>query len=345
MRRTISFLAASAMILWLAMPQIAYAQRGGVLGREAACNSLTLASMGGPMPRDANVVVLRYLGSANHELVYRDNVFLLDAHYDRAAPARPLGFNFRDMRKATAIFIGHAHSDHISDAVAVAQQTGARVFGGPPTYDFVVANGLPEKQAVLAKGGETFKFNGVTVQAILAHHSDRPGPEFQKATQAFRDIQTALRRPRTEEEQKHQEAISARGSRDPKLATEGTIAYLFTFDNGYRLYYQDSAGPITEPQKELAKTIAPVDAGLFAYQGFFLSQNQVDATMPLIRLFKPRLVLPTHHDESGGGFADLSAEPLFMAARDEFSETRGVAPLYRSPVCINISSKEVYVGR
>lgn len=343
--KKISLIAGFAVVLWLAMPHAGYAQRGGALAREAVCNTLDLASTGGPMPRDPNILVLRYLGSANHELIYRDNVFLLDAHYDRAAPARPLGFNFRDMKNATALFIGHAHSDHVSDAVAVAQQTGARVFGGPPTYDFVIANGLPGKQAVLVKGGETFKFNGVTVQAVLAHHSERPGPEFQKAGQAFRDVQAALRRPRTEEEQKHQEAIGARGSRDPKLASEGTIAYLFTFDSGYRLYYQDSAGPITDPQRELAKMVAPVDTGLFAYQGFFLSQNQVDATMPLIRLFKPRIVLPTHHDESGGGFADMSSEPLFMAVRDELPETRGIAPLYRTPVCISISSKEVYVGR
>ena len=327
------------------VPRTLSAQRGGALALEPACQTLRLASTGGPLPKDSSVFVLRYLGSANHEIAYRDNVFLLDAHFDRAAPARPLGFDFKDMKKATAIFIGHGHSDHVSDAVAVAQQTGARVFGGPPTYDFVRANGLPENQAVLVRGGETFKFNGVTVTAVLAQYSDRPGPAFQKATAGFREIQAALRRPRTEQEQEHQQAISTRGSRDPKLATEGTIAYLFTFDNGYRLYYQDSAGPITEPQKALVNTIGSVDVGLFAYQGFYLSQNQVEATMPLIRLFKPRLLIPTHHDESGGGFGDMATEPLFMAVRDELPETRAVSPIYRSPVCINVASKEMFAGR
>lgn len=346
MRMRFSVLAlAVAAAMWASMGDRVYAQRRDSLAMEPACQTLGLASTGGPVPKSPNVVVLRYLGSANHELVFRDNVFLLDAHYDRAPYARQLGFNFKDMKKATAIFIGHAHSDHISDAVPVASQTGARVFGGPPTYDFVRANGLPEKQAVLVNGGETFEFNGVTVTAVLAHHSDRPGPGFQKATQSFRDIQGALQRPRTEQEQQHQQAIGSRGSRDPKLATEGTIAYLFTFNNGYRLYYQDSAGPITEPQKELMKTIGAVDLGLFAYQGFFLSQNQVDATMPLIRLFKPRVLLPTHHDESGGGFGDMATEPLFMAVRDELPGTRSIAPLYRTPVCVNIATKEVYVGR
>jgi L-ascorbate metabolism protein UlaG (beta-lactamase superfamily) len=335
----------AAVTMWAATSDRVQAQRSSALATEPACQTLNLASTGGPLPKSRNVVILRYLGSANHELVFRDNIFLLDAHYDRAGHARQLGFNFKDMQKASAIFIGHAHSDHVSDAVPVALQTGARVFGGPPTYDFVRANGLPEKQAVQVRGGETFEFNGVNVAAVLAHHSDRPGAPFQKATQGFRDIQGALQRPRTEEEQQHQQAIGARGSPDPRLATEGTIAYLFTFSNGYRLYYQDSAGPITEPQKELVKTIGAVDLGLFAYQGFFLSQNQIDATMPLVRLFKPRVLLPTHHDESGGGFGDMATEPLFMAVRDELPGTQTVSPLYRTPVCIDIATKEVYVGR
>lgn len=342
MMRTAFPLLVGVLVSWVAMPDTTHGQGGG-LAAEPACQTLALASTGGPLPQDRDVFVLRYLGSANHELAFRDNVFLLDAHYDRAAPARPLGFTFKEMKKATAIFIGHAHSDHVSDAVAVASQTGGRVIGGAPTYEFVRAGGLPDRQAVLVRGGETFDFNGVTVTAVRAHHSER-GPEFQKATQSFREMQAALQRARTEDEQRHQQAIAARGSRDPKLATEGTIAYLFSFDNGYRLYYQDSAGPTTEAQKALAARIAPVDMGLFAYQGFFLSQNQVDATMPLVRLFRPRILLPTHHDESGGGFGDMATEPLFMAARDELPRTRTLSPLYRTPVCVNVATKEVYVG-
>lgn len=312
--------------------------------REAACHTLNLASAGGPAPADRNVFVLRWLATSNYEIAYRDNVFLLDAYYDRAAPARPLGFDFRALKRATAIFIGHAHDDHVSDAVAVAQQTGAPVIGGPQTYTFVREHGLPEKQAVLAKGGEAFAFNGVTVQAVLAHHSMRPGEEFRKAGEAYRQMTDALIRPRTAEEQEHQRAISARGSRDPNLSVQGTIGYLFTFDNGFRLYYQDSAGPITDAQKELMTTIPGVDVAIIAYQGFFLSEPQIAATMPLVRLFRPRIVLPNHHDETGGRFFDMATEPLFMAVRDELPGTRGYSLLYRSPMCVNIATKEVFVG-
>ncbi|MBI3049426.1 MAG: MBL fold metallo-hydrolase [Acidobacteria bacterium] len=317
---------------------------GNPFSREAACRTLELASTGGPLPADRNVVVLRWLATSNFEIAYRDNVFLLDTYYDRAAPARPLGFDFKRMNKATAIFVGHAHSDHASDAVAVAQQTGARVFGGPPTYDFVRAGGLPEKQAVLTRGGETFKFNGVTVQAILAHHSDRPGDQFRQAGEGFRQITGALIRPRTAEEQAHATAIGARGSRDPSLAKQGTIAYLFTFDNGFRVYYQDSAGPLTEAQMELMKTIPNVDVAIVPYQGFYLSEPQILATMPLIRLVKPRIVVPNHHDETGGSFPDLATEPLFMAIRDGLPGTRTYSLLYRSPMCINTSTGQVFVG-
>ena len=36
--------------------------------------------------------LVRYLGSSNHEIAYRNTVVLLNAHYARTPPARPLGF-------------------------------------------------------------------------------------------------------------------------------------------------------------------------------------------------------------------------------------------------------------
>ena len=339
MRCSLMFALATAVIL---LPDAGRAQKSAPLASEPACRTLDLASINGPMPKDRNVVVLRWLATSNFEIAYRDNVFLLDTYFDRTPPARPIGFDFTKMKKATAIFIGHAHDDHISDAVAVAAQTGAPVYGGPQSHDFVRTNGLTGTQAILTKGGETLKFNGVTVQTMRAHHSIL-GPSFQKAGPPFRDMQAALLRPRTEDEQKHQQAITTRGSRDPKLAEEGTIAYLFTFDNGYRLYYQDSAGPPTEPQIAFMRTIPSIDLASIAYAGY-LPQQGIDMAMPLIRMVKPRALIANHHDETGGRFNDLATEPLFEAVRDELPGTRGFSLLYRSPMCINTSTKEIFVG-
>ena len=320
------------------------AQRQSPLESEPACRTLDLASTNGPMPKNPNIVVLRWLATSNYEIAYRGNIFLLDAFYDRTPPSRPLGFDFKKMAKATAIFIGHAHDDHISDAVTVAKQTGAPVYGGPQTYSFVKTNGLPDNQTVLTRGGETEKFNGVTVRTVLAHHSVREGPQYQRAAQSFRDIETALLPARTPDQENHERAISQRGSRDQRLQEEGTIGFLFTFDPGYTLYYQDSAGPITDAQRALAKTVTPVDAATLAYQGFYLSQPQIDATMPLVRLWRPTTLVLNHHDETGGRFPDMATEPFFMAVRDELPKTRGYGLLYRSPMCINTSTKEIFIG-
>src|SRR5438874_3303886 len=119
-----SSVAASA-ILCLATVAPAHAQKGSALASEPLCQTLDLSSISGAAPKDRNVIVLRWLATSNFELAYRGNVFLFDTYYDRVPPSRPLGFDFTKIRKATAIFIGHAHDDHISDAVTVAKQTGA----------------------------------------------------------------------------------------------------------------------------------------------------------------------------------------------------------------------------
>src|SRR5688572_15954056 len=67
-------------------------------------------------------------------------------------------------------------------------------------------------------------------------------------------------------------------------------------------------------------------------------------TMEYVRLFKPDLMLPTHHDGHRNRMLDMPMGPLGLAIRDEFPKTRAIAPLLRAPVCINIATRELYVG-
>src|SRR5580765_2807162 len=87
--------------------------------QDPACQSLTPVSAGGPPPKSADTVVVRWLGWTNYEVAYRGDVFLLDAYYDRGPRMHPIGVAPADIKKANAIFIGHAHFDHMSDAAAV----------------------------------------------------------------------------------------------------------------------------------------------------------------------------------------------------------------------------------
>ena len=298
-------------------------------------------------------MVLRYLGAANHEVAYRDSVILLDAYYTRTALARPLGFTREDVKKATAILIGHAHGDHFADAPFVAQRTGASVIGGPPTAEAAKRQGVPDKQIVSVSGGEVQEFHGFTVEAVLGHHSVRT-PEFSRAaSEAYRQLQiaTGLSAPRSPEEQQSAQARS--GGPQPQqqgggdsIAERGTIVYLFSFNGGgYHLIYHDSAGPITDAERAVMRKIGGrTDMALVAYQGWFVPARQIEPTLPLVKLFNPDVFMPTHHDETGGSFPGIADYPLFMAVRDALPRTRSISPLYRTPVCVDVQTKEVYVG-
>jgi L-ascorbate metabolism protein UlaG (beta-lactamase superfamily) len=122
-----------------------------------ACRSLVPAAMGGPLLRDPGKIMLRWLSTSNYELVYRGQVFLLDAYFDRGPRNRPTGIVPGDVKQTDAIFIGHAHFDHMSDAAPIAQKTKAKVIGAPITIETAYKLGVPEGQGTAVAGGETLK--------------------------------------------------------------------------------------------------------------------------------------------------------------------------------------------
>src|SRR5471032_85095 len=83
--------------------------------REEACRSMTLASTGGPTVKDPKILAVRWLGFSTYELVYGDQIILLDNYYDRGPRYRNLGFKAADVKRANLILVGHGHSDHMSD--------------------------------------------------------------------------------------------------------------------------------------------------------------------------------------------------------------------------------------
>src|SRR5206468_1876577 len=209
--------------------------------QDPACQSLTPAAVGGPMPQSPDTLAVRWLGWTNYELAYRGNVFLLDAYYDRGPGQHPIGVASKDFKKATAIFIGHAHFDHMSDAATVAKLTNAPVMGASFAGDVLAQGGVPAKQFKAVKGGETMMYPGVTVETALGHHNiiaqQVPAGHLEKQAMAL--AATSLQPPLTDEEKKQLETIRMRGSRDPKIATDGVINYLFTFGNSFHVLFAD----------------------------------------------------------------------------------------------------------
>ena len=159
-----------------------------------------------------------------------------------------------DVARAETIFIGHGHFDHIADAPPIAARTGATIVGAPLSTGYASSAGTPASQlrTVTGRGGELLEFDGFTVEPILAQHAvfpTRTNSRGANVGQANGDLYEAALGPFTPAETTAFFAMLARGTSDPRVLTEGTIAYLFTFDSGYRMVWLDSGGPIT-PQTE-----------------------------------------------------------------------------------------------
>ena len=319
------------LLFWLAGSMLMLANTAFAAELPEACKSYTPAVVGGPMPPpDSDTVVMRWLGNANFEFAYKGKVYLFDAYFDRTPRSHDLGFKASDVSKAEGIFISHAHFDHISDIGPVAKQTGAPVVGAPITAEVAKKLGVPEGQIVVAKGGETLHYGDATVEVALAQHSTiQPG---------LLDIYASLYKsdspPFTEEEKKRLDYVQSLGTFDPKVITEGTLAYGLVFPSGFKAVLIGSAGPITPGVRALAEKLGPVDVAIVAYQVHAVADTQINYTWPFIELFKPKLFLPAHHDSAPPAWVDLGLEPLFAKIRTEMPNTAFLAPLYRSPICI-----------
>ena len=212
----------------------------------------------------------------------------------------------------------------------MARQTGAPVIGAPITIETAKKLGAPEKQLIVAKGGESMKFGDATVEIALAQHSTIQAG----LTDIYANLYGNDSPPFSDAEKKELDRVRARGTFDPKVITEGTLAYGLTFPSGFKAVLIGSAGPITPGVRALAAKLGPVDLLIVAYQVHAVADTQIGYTWPFIELFKPKLFLPAHHDSAPPAWVDLGLEPLFSKIRAEMPKTAFLAPLYRSPICI-----------
>jgi hypothetical protein len=350
---------------WIALLSLASARPGHgqslTFSREAACQTLQSASTGGPLPKDPNVLVLRYFSYGNYEIAYRGKVYLLDAFYDnsRSPLAEPTGVRESDITRADAIFVGHTHLDHYADAPAIAERTGAPVFLAPPGLKYVQTHGLADKQINIVRGGETFKLKGVTVQTALGIHMVNP-PDAHTAYTDFVTKSSTL----TDDQKKQydtwynnlvQGSVGAQDYLDPDKDTiyHGTIVYVLTFDGGFRLVYSDSDGVLSGGERALADSIhaggGKIDVAILGYlDGGYSVRRGIRTTLTRAKVWDPSILFPSHHHDGDlvypSPMPEMPTAPLFEALRDQLPNVRGVSPLYRSPICINTKTDELFVG-
>jgi len=309
----------------------------------------TPAMLGGPVESGPDILTLRWLGTANFEVTVGGRVLLLDCFYDRGPRMRPLGFAPNDVVRADQIFIGHPHFDHISDAAQVAQQTGATVVGHPIAAEVVVNEGLSPAQILACRGrgeGDLLDFRDFRVRVLHGLHlmADEDTPNPQPALGALRDARALWESdlgPLTPEEEAHAERVRARGSSSKAVLEEATLCLVFEFGD-FTLVFRDSAGPISAEEQAYFSARGGVDAAIVGFIGRPLMRRQLDErTLPLVELYRPRVLLAAHHDDLYPMFLDMATEPLKMAVSHLLPETVTVAPVYLEPVRIHMPTARV----
>lgn len=300
--------------------------------RDAACYARTLASAGGAMPRDPHTLAVRWTGYSNFELVYNGHILLLDAYYDRGGIYPPLGVTAADIKRADAILIGHGHFDHMADAASIGARTGALVVGAPVTAEKLAMQPIDPKQVkvVTGRGGEIIKLEGFTVEPILGRHGEPPADVVGPINAALRQVA----KPLTADEAAEQDAIRQRGTSDRRVIAEGTIAYLITLDDGFRIMYRDSGGRITEWEKTAMERTGRVDLALVAVAASYLPSLTAAQAIEHIRTYKPDVYMPAHHDAPDSGLW-RAIEPVFVAVKADNPDIVTVSKEYRTPVCFN----------
>jgi L-ascorbate metabolism protein UlaG (beta-lactamase superfamily) len=331
------------LCLWLALPvllatsAIPHAQTGPASSSpprldstDPACQVAKLVATGAPFPSNRRTLAIRWTGYSNFELAYDGQILLLDAYFDRGSAYPPLGFKAADITRAAGILIGHGHFDHMSDAASVAMRTGAIVVGAPVTIEKLRTQAVDSKQlrAVTGRGGETLRIGPFTVEPILGRHGDPP----EDVTAAFNKALQVGAPAVTPEQSKEQAAIRSRGTSDPRVASEGTIAFLITLDNGFRIAYRDSGGVVTDVERAAFARIPGVDVALAATSAAFLNSLTSRQALEYVRTYNPRVFMPGHHDAPYNGLW-RATEPIFQSIKEENPAIVTISKGYREPTC------------
>jgi L-ascorbate metabolism protein UlaG (beta-lactamase superfamily) len=288
----------------------------------------------------AQPVSLTYLGTAGWQIANGSTIVLVDPYFTRARYPSPNDDVAADdprplvnvnsivepdaavidahIARADFVFLTHTHPDHSLDMPYIARKTGARVIGTESTANIARAEGVPEKQIQIVKGGETLEFEGFSVQVIRSLHG-------------------IFRKPAAGQEPAAPPVVPANVKAPLRFGQHvegGTLAYLFSIGR-HRIIVFGSMNYIEAELIGLRPDVALI--------GAMPERSNIDNYTPrLMRVLgNPPIVIPTHWDRFNVPHS-VSQEPAVRRLRSFIDEveasspkTRVIVPEYFKPIVLN----------
>lgn len=212
---------------------------------------------------------LLWLGQASFKLTTPGGKIIIIDPWITGGPKAPAEYkaDLSKLGKVDAVFVTHAHVDHIGDAPTISKMNNAMFYGPADMMTPLVTLGVMPANLThrFNKSGYVSPVPNVKVTAVAAEHSSL----------------YVWKNPATDKNESHPAGEA--------------VGYIFQMENGFKIWHMGDTGLFGDMQF-IAKHYKP-DLVLIPIGGNF-TMDPVDAAFAIKTWIKPKMVMPIHYNSN-----------------------------------------------
>ena len=229
-----------------------------------------LTSLGGSaLAQGTGKTELLWLGQASFKITTPGGKNIIVDPWITGGPKAPAEYkaDLSKLGKVDAVFVTHAHVDHIGDAPTIAKMNNAIFYGPADMMTPLVTLGVMPANLThrFNKTGYVTPVPNVKVTAVAAEHSSL----------------YVWKNPTTDKNESHPAGEA--------------VGYIFQMENGFKIWHMGDTGLFGDMQF-IAKHYKP-DLVLIPIGGNF-TMDPVDAAFAIKTWIKPKMVMPIHYNSN-----------------------------------------------